>query len=85
MHHCKTMHILFLICYKSFNCALAELQCHHCSVAMSKQKYIDIGIPDFYRFPPIEIFPHLHSAAAEMMAVFVSTYIYKQVFSSKKL
>lgn len=60
---------------------LAELQYD----SMSKLKYKDIGIPDFYRFLSRERFSHVHSAVAAKMAMFGSTYMIQRVFSFVKL
>ncbi|XP_043409097.1 general transcription factor II-I repeat domain-containing protein 2B-like [Chelonia mydas] len=60
---------------------LVELQCD----TILKQKYTDVGIPEFYRFLSQERFPMLFSASARIMAMFGSTYICEQFFSSMKI
>ena len=60
---------------------LAELQCD----TILKQKYADKGIPKFYSFLSRERFPGLYSASARIIAMFGSTYVCKQFFSSMKL
>uniref|UniRef100_A0A8C3ISY3 Uncharacterized protein n=1 Tax=Chrysemys picta bellii TaxID=8478 RepID=A0A8C3ISY3_CHRPI len=60
---------------------LVELQCD----TILKQKYADVGIPAFYRFLSQERFPMLFSASVRVMAMFGSTYIYEQFFSSMKI
>ena len=49
-----------------------------------KQKHADIGIPKFYLFLSRERFPRLLSATARIIAMFGSTYVCKQFFSSVK-
>uniref|UniRef100_A0A452IFC9 HAT C-terminal dimerisation domain-containing protein n=1 Tax=Gopherus agassizii TaxID=38772 RepID=A0A452IFC9_9SAUR len=60
---------------------LVELQCD----TILKQKYTDVGIPVFYGFLSEERFPILFSASARIMAMFGSTYICEQFFSSVKI
>ncbi|CAM4567714.1 unnamed protein product [Caretta caretta] len=48
---------------------LVELQCD----TILKQKYTDVGIPEFYRFLSQEGFPTLFSASVRIMAMFGST------------
>ncbi|XP_075197600.1 general transcription factor II-I repeat domain-containing protein 2-like [Anomaloglossus baeobatrachus] len=60
---------------------LVDLQCD----TVLKQKYMDIGVPDFYKFVSQEKFPKLVKAAARIMAMFGSTYVCEQFFSSMKL
>uniref|UniRef100_A0A8C3IDC5 Uncharacterized protein n=1 Tax=Chrysemys picta bellii TaxID=8478 RepID=A0A8C3IDC5_CHRPI len=60
---------------------LVELQCD----TILKQKYTDVGIPEFYRFLSQERFPMLFFASARIMAMFGSTYICEQFFSSMKI
>ncbi|KAM4026817.1 general transcription factor II-I repeat domain-containing protein 2-like [Anomaloglossus baeobatrachus] len=60
---------------------LVDLQCD----TILKQKYMDIGVPDFYKFVSQEKFPKLVKAAARIMAMFGSTYVCEQFFSSMKL
>jgi len=54
-----------------------------------KQKYMDVGIPDFYKFLPWKKFPKLVSAAARIMAMLlfgaVHIYVCEQFFSSIKI
>jgi len=58
-----------------------DLQCD----TILKQKYIDVGVSDFYKFLSREKYPKAVSAAAELMAMFGSTYTFcKQFFSSMK-
>ena len=59
---------------------LAELQCN----TILKQKYADEGIPNFYSFLSRERFPGLYSASARIIAMFGSTYVCEQFFSSMK-
>jgi len=58
-----------------------DLQCD----TILKQKYTDVGVPDFYKFLSREKYPKLVSAAAEIMAMFGSTYVCEQFFSSMKI
>ena len=60
---------------------LVELQCD----TILKQKYAEVEIPEFYTFLPRERFPKLLSAAARIIAMFGSTYVCEQFFSSMKL
>jgi len=60
---------------------LVELQCD----TILKQKYTEIGIPDFYTYLSRTHFPKLLDAAARIMAMFGSTYVCEQFFSSMKL
>uniref|UniRef100_A0A8C0GJ75 Uncharacterized protein n=1 Tax=Chelonoidis abingdonii TaxID=106734 RepID=A0A8C0GJ75_CHEAB len=57
---------------------LVELQCD----TMLKQKYTDVGIPEFYRFLSQERFPMLFSASARIM-FFSSMKINKSVLRSR--
>ncbi|XP_073521227.1 general transcription factor II-I repeat domain-containing protein 2-like [Phyllobates terribilis] len=50
---------------------IVDLQCD----AVLKQKYMDIAVPDRYRFVAREKFPNLLKAAARIMAMFGSTYM----------
>ena len=59
---------------------LAELQ----SDTILKQKHADVGIPKFYVFLSRERFPRLLSATARIIAMFGSTYVCEQFFSSMK-
>ncbi|CAM5161300.1 unnamed protein product [Natator depressus] len=58
-----------------------ELQCD----TILKQKYTDVGIPEFYQFLSQERLPMLFSTSARIMAMFESTYICEQFFSSMKI
>jgi len=49
-----------------------------------KQKYTDMGVPDFYNFFR-KRYPKLVSAVSEIMAMFGRTYICEQFFSSMKI
>lgn len=60
---------------------LVELQCD----TILKQKYTEIGIPDFYTYLSRTHFPKLLDAAARIMAMFGSEYVCEQFFSSMKL
>ena len=60
---------------------LLNLQCD----TVHKQKYKDVGVPEFYAFLSREKYPKLVSAAAEIMAMFGSTYVCEQFFSSMKI
>ena len=60
---------------------LVELQCD----TILKQTYTEIGIPDFYTYLSRTHFPKLLDAAARIMAMFGSTYVCEQFFSSMKL
>ncbi|XP_073519490.1 uncharacterized protein [Phyllobates terribilis] len=60
---------------------IVDLQCD----AVLKQKYMDIAVPDLYRFVAREKFPNLLKATARIMAMFGSTYVCEQFFSSMKL
>jgi len=58
-----------------------DLQCD----TILKQKYTDVGVPDFYKFLSGEKYTKLVSAAAEIMAMFDSTYVCEQFFSAMKI
>lgn len=60
---------------------LVELQCD----SILKQKYAEVGIPEFYTFLSRERFPRLLAAAARIIAMFGSTYVCEQFFSSMKV
>ena len=60
---------------------LVELQCD----SILKQKYAEVGIPEFYTFLSLERFPRLLAAAARVIAMFGSTYVCEQFFSSMKI
>jgi len=60
---------------------LLNLQCD----TVLKQKYTDVGVPEFHTFLSREKYPKLVSAAAEIMAMFGSTYVCEQFFSSMKI
>ena len=61
---------------------LLELQCD----SILKQKYAEVGIPEFYTFLSRERFPRLlAAAAARIIAMFGSTYVCEQFFSSMKV
>ena len=60
---------------------LAELQSDN---TILKQKHADVGIPKFHSFISRERFPRLLSATARIIAMFGSTYVCKQFFSSMK-
>ena len=49
------------------------------------QKYAEVEIPEFNTFLPRERFPKLLSVAARIIAIFGSTYVCEQFFSSMKL
>jgi hypothetical protein len=59
---------------------LVELQCD----SILKQKYSDVGIPEFYSYLQQERFPNLHSQAVRIIAMFGSTYLCEQFFSLMK-
>ena len=59
---------------------LAELQ----SDTILKQKHADVGIPKLHSFLSRERFPRLLSATARIIAMFGSTYVCEQFFSSMK-
>jgi len=46
---------------------------------------MDVGVPEFYTFLFREKYPNLVSTAAEIMAMFGSTYVCEQFFSSMKI
>ena len=50
-----------------------------------KQKYMDIGVPEFYKFLSRDKFPKLLSEVTKSMTMFGSTYICQQFFSSMKI
>ena len=50
---------------------VVNLQCD----SIVKQKYTEIGIPDFYKFLSRAHFPKLVDAAARIMSMFGSTYV----------
>ena len=60
---------------------LLDLQCD----TVLKQKYADVGVPDFYQFLPREKFPNLFCAATRILAMFGSTYVCEQFFSRMKI
>ena len=49
-----------------------------------KQRYLDFGIPNFYDHLPIYQFPKMKMFAAEIIAMFGSTYLCEQMFSLLK-
>jgi len=59
---------------------LVELQCD----TILKQKYSDVGIPEFYLYLQQDRFPNLHSQALRIIAMFGSTYLCEQFFSLMK-
>ena len=63
---------------------LVELQCDSCD-SILKQKHAKVEISEFHKFLPRERFPKLLSAAARIIAMFGSTYVCEQFFSSMKL
>ena len=65
---------------KELQMELAELQCN----TILKQKYADKGIPKFYSFLSRKRFPELYSSSARIIAMFGSTYVCEQFFSSMK-
>ncbi|KAM3936090.1 general transcription factor II-I repeat domain-containing protein 2B-like [Leptodactylus fuscus] len=60
---------------------LLDLQCD----TILKQKYTDVGVPEFYKFVPREKFPILVCRAARILAMFGSTYVCEQFFSTMKI
>ena len=60
---------------------LLDLQCD----TVLKEKYTDVGIPDFYQFLPRDRFPNLFCAASRILAMFGSTYVCEQFFSRMKI
>ena len=60
---------------------LVELQ----SDIVLKQKYMDIGVPEFYKFLSRDKFPKLLSEFTKIMTMFGSTYICQQVSSFSRL
>ena len=60
---------------------LVELQCD----TVLKQKYAEVEIPEFYTFLSQERFLKLLFAAARIIAMFRSTYVCEQFFSSMKV
>ena len=60
---------------------LMELQCDN----LLKQKYAEVGIPEFYKFLPSDKFPKLCAFALRILAMFGSTYVCEQFFSTMKV
>lgn len=60
---------------------LVELQCD----TILKQKYAEVGIPEFYKYLSRERFPKLFSATVRIFSMFGSTYVCEQFFSSMKI
>jgi hypothetical protein len=60
---------------------LLELQCD----SILKQKYVDIGVPEFYKYLSRDRFPKMFSMCARILAMFGSTYVCEQFFSSMKI
>ena len=60
---------------------LMELQCD----TLLKQKYAEVGIPEFYKFLPSDKFPKLCAFALRILAMFGSTYVCEQFFSTMKV
>ncbi|XP_066213931.1 general transcription factor II-I repeat domain-containing protein 2-like [Saccopteryx leptura] len=60
---------------------LLDLQCD----TILKQKYADVGVPDFCKSIPREKFPILVCRAARILAMFGSTYVCEQFFSTMKI
>ena len=50
-----------------------------------KQKNMDIGVPEFYKFLSRDKFPKLLSEFTKIMTMFGSTYLCEQFFSSMKI
>jgi len=65
---------------EEFQLELVELQCD----TILNQTYADVGIPEFYKYVPREKFPTLVAASARIIAMFGSTYVCEQFFSSMK-
>ena len=60
---------------------LMELQCD----TLLRQKYAEVGIPEFYKFLPFDKFPKLCAFALRILAMFGSTYVCEQFFSTMKV
>ena len=60
---------------------LMELQCD----TLLKQKYAEVGIPEFYKFLSFDKFPKLCAFALRILAMFGSTYVCEQFFSTMKV
>ncbi|XP_067132424.1 general transcription factor II-I repeat domain-containing protein 2-like [Centruroides vittatus] len=56
---------------------LIEIQCDN----LLKQKYMDVGIPDFYTYLSVDRFPKMLSFVTRILAMFGSTYLCQQLFS----
>jgi hypothetical protein len=50
-----------------------------------KQKYAEVGVPAFYKFLPSEKYPLLFDSSLRIMAMFGSTYVCEQFFSTMKI
>lgn len=59
---------------------LIEIQCD----TILKQKYIDVGIPDFYNYLSADRFPNMLCTVRRILAMFGSTYLCEQLFSTLK-
>lgn len=56
-----------------------------CLECNGKQKYAEVGIPEFYKFLPSDKFPKLCAFALRILAMFGSTYVCEQFFSTMKV
>jgi len=65
---------------EEFQMEVLDLKCDK-----QKQKYMDIGVLDFYKFLFKEKYPKLMTAASEIIATFGRTYVCEQFFSSMKI
>lgn len=59
---------------------LIEMQCD----SLLKQKYTEVGIPEFYTFLLADRFPKVLSFVTRILAMFRSTYLCEQLFSIMK-
>lgn len=65
---------------ESIQMELIEIQCD----SVLKQKYADVGIPEFYNYLTADRFPNVLHTIRRILAMFGSTYLCEQLFSSLK-
>ena len=64
-----------------FQMELLDIQCD----TLMKEKYAEVNVPEFYQYVSEERFPKLLSHARRILAMFGSTYVCEQFFSTMKI
>ena len=59
---------------------LIEIQCD----SILKQKYMEVGIPNFYNYLSVDRYPNVLCVIRRILAMFGSTYLCEQLFSTLK-